>query len=65
MNEMKGPQCRSPQQALAKIIPKGKGHILRSKNCLGMLRTELGIIQETQCTEMARKMATEAGASSG
>lgn len=65
MNEMKRPQGRSPQKALAKIIPEDKGHILRSKSCLGMLRTELGIIQETQCTEMAREMATEAGTNSG
>lgn len=38
-----------------------KGHNLRSKICLGMLRTEVGIIQETQCTEIAREMVTKLG----
>lgn len=64
MNEMKRSQCKSSQKALAKIIPKDKVYIIRYKICIGMLRTEVRIIQETQCTEMARKMPIEAGTSS-
>lgn len=43
INKRKGSQCRSPHKALAKISSKDKGHIWRSKRCIGMLRTEPGL----------------------